>query len=556
MKKIFTTLFVLIFSQLISQTTSWPWAKRAGGAQHDAGQSIVTDASGNSYVSGYFGSPAVSFGSYTLTNATATLTDIFLAKYDVSGNVVWAKSFGGSGSENAISIHLSVGGSVYMTGYFSSTLLTFGTYTLNGSGNKDFFIAKFDSNGNVLWAKSAGGSQDDFAYSVTTDPAGNVIAAGYFESGLITFGSTTLTNSGVADYFIVKHDPAGNVLWAKNGSHTRADIARSVAADASGNIYMTGYFYGSTMVFGTYTLTNTSVTTPPVSDPEGVDMFLVKYDASGNVLWAKSAGGREHEYGIAVSLVSGDVYLGGYFSSNSFAIGTSTLMNANTNTTNDIFIAKYDVNGNEIWANSAGGTNWDYLSAINTDASGNLYVSGQYQSISMSFGSNTLLNMGTYDGFLAKYDVLGNSLWAVNVGGDANDNVMGISFDAAGDGYITGYYLSTALTFSTTVLNNSGNFDVYVAKLSEVNVGIKELSPDQFMNLYPNPCNGQFFINIKDQAEKSNITLSNTLGEVLMSKEIPWGKSMVDLSTCRDGIYFVTITSGKTSVTRKILLQN
>ncbi|MEK6616208.1 MAG: hypothetical protein AABZ32_08880, partial [Bacteroidota bacterium] len=109
---------------------------------------------------------------------------------------------------------------------------------------------------NYLWAKSAGGTSNDYATSVTADASGNIIAAGSFVSPTITFGSTTLTNAGSVDMFFVKYDPSGNVLWAKSAGGTSYDEATSVTADASGNIIAAGLFVSPTITFGSTTLTN------------------------------------------------------------------------------------------------------------------------------------------------------------------------------------------------------------------------------------------------------------------------------------------------------------
>ena len=283
MKRIFILLPAIIFS-LHVHSQNWLLARAATGSGQQEGLSIATDASGNVFVTGYFASPTITFGTTTLTNAGQY--DIFLVKYDGTGNVLWAKSAGGTGGDEGWSVSTDASGNVFATGVFSSPTITFGTTTLTNAGIAAIFIVKYDGAGNVLWAKSAGGIGGDGGYSVATDVAGNVFATGVFSSPTITFGTTTLTNTsgGYADIFLVKYDGIGNVLWAKNAGGTVDDYGWSAATDVSGNVFVTGYFTSATITFGTTTLINNSFAGME-------DIFLVKYDGAGNVLWAKSAGG-------------------------------------------------------------------------------------------------------------------------------------------------------------------------------------------------------------------------------------------------------------------------
>ena len=179
------------------------WAKSAGGTSNGSlGNSVATDATGNIYVTGYFGSPTVTFGTTTLTNAG--IGNIFIVKYDSNGNVIWAKSAGGIASDYANSVATDATGNIYITGFFSSSSITFGTTTLTNAGNTDIFIAKYDINGNVICAKSAGGASNDQGNSVATDANGSTYITGRFASPSITFRTTTLTNLGTYDVFIAK----------------------------------------------------------------------------------------------------------------------------------------------------------------------------------------------------------------------------------------------------------------------------------------------------------------------------------------------------------------
>src|ERR1017187_277119 len=209
-------LMIVIVFALISlnnflnaQAPNWEWARSSGGISDDEGMSIAVDGSGNRYVTGYFHSSTITFGTTTLTNnGTGTTEDMFIVKYDPNGNVLWAKSAGGSGFDWGHGIAVDSSGNSYVTGYLGSSPITFGSIILTNPG---MFIAKYNANGNVVWAKSLG--DNDAGNGIAVDDSGNSYVIGSYASSTITFGTTTLTNdsAGLGDIFVVKYDSSGNV---------------------------------------------------------------------------------------------------------------------------------------------------------------------------------------------------------------------------------------------------------------------------------------------------------------------------------------------------------
>ena len=328
-----TFLFVLLLfctTFIFAQSEVWQWAKQAGGTYWDEGCDIAIDSSGNSYVTGFFKETA-SFGSTNLTSSGQD--DIFVAKLDSSGNWLWTKQAGGTNYDGGYSIAIDSSGNSYVTGYFRGTA-SFGNTTLTSSGQDDIFVAKLDSNGNWLWAKKAGGTNNDEGHGIATDSSGNSYVTGYFY-GTASFGSTTLTSSGDIDIFVAKLDSSGNWLWVKQAGGASTDHGNSITIDSSGNSYVTGYFYSVTASFGTTTLTSNGES----------DIFVAKLDSSGNWLWAKKAGGAYYDYGYSIATdSSGNCYLSGSFS------GTASFggINLTSSGGEDIFVAKayipYDSN--------------------------------------------------------------------------------------------------------------------------------------------------------------------------------------------------------------------
>lgn len=469
MKK--TTLFLALFafSQLktFAQDPQWIWAKNDGGINGDFAQSISSDASGNIFVTGYFSGPSITFDSITLNNTDSNFYDLFLVKYNAVGNVIWAKAAGGTSVDYATSVSADIFGNVYVAGYFHSASIIFDLDTLlNTAWGNDIFIAKYDPDGNVLWAKSYGGTNpyDDFASSVKTDASGNVYLTGNFGCNSIIFGAYTLTNSNTnntPDVFVVKYDTNGNVLWAKSAGGANNDNATSASTDNSGNLFVAGNFYSPSIIFGSTTLNNTG----------SGDMFIVKYGTSGNVLWAKSAGGASSDGAISASPdTSGNVFVTGNFTSPSIIFGSTTLNNAG-GSNEDMFIVKYDISGNVLWANSAGGTGFDRATSVSTYGSSDVIVAGYFNGPSMTFGTNTLTWMGGNRIFVVKYDQNGIVQWVQSTTGTTSGEANSVCTDAVGNIFITGSFGSQFAAFGSTTLNNITNAntsaDIFLAKLRE-----------------------------------------------------------------------------------------
>ncbi len=320
--KLFIGLIVLC-EIVTAQTPNWQWARKSGSTSGEKCYSISADGVGNLYTTGFFTSPIL-FGSYSLTNVGSA--DIFIAKYDLNGNALWAKGFGGVNDEGGFGISSDSSGSIYVTGYFSSPSITFSSTTLTNTGGNDIFIVKLDAtSGNVIWAISDGGTGDDRGIGIRADAYNNVYLTGSFASPIIGFGTTTLTNAGGYDVFITKYAGAsGTRLWTKsaggfndeNGPNAN-DNGGTITTDANGNVFAIGYFSSAQITFGSTTLNNTT---------GSYDLFVVKYDSVGNVLWAKSAGGtglnNDGAFGICTD-VFGNAFVTGAFDSPSIVLEVS-----------------------------------------------------------------------------------------------------------------------------------------------------------------------------------------------------------------------------------------
>ena len=362
----------------------------------------------------------------------------FLAKFDSAGNALWFRDTG-----MRITIATDRGGNIYGAGQMYDWM----------AGSASDVAVKFDSAGNLLWASPIG--EDG---RIAVDALTNVYVSGYFQSPTVLIGNVTLTNAGMGNLFTAKYDADGNLLWARSAGGNSYDAAHGVAADATGNVYVTGLFSSTNAVFGAVTLTNLSIT----------EMFVAKYSPDGNVIWAKSAGGNDEDSSDAIAVDAvGNAYVTGHFFSSNATFGTVTLTNAGSSLgyppSDDMFVAKYDPVGNVLWAKSAGGGSRDYGSAIATDAAGNAYVTGLFCSPSISFGSTTLTNSWNGNLFVAKYNSSGNVQWAKGAG--LGSESVTLAIDQARNVFVAGNFLATLPLDSVTLTNANGAQNAFLTKI-------------------------------------------------------------------------------------------
>ena len=495
--------------------------------------SIATDKLNNVYITGDY-SDTITFGSFVLT--TNNVGRFYLAKYDSSGNVKWAKSTVNSSNAycGGYSVCTDVFGNVYVTGQFYYTA-HFGSYTLTSNGNDDIFLAKYDSSGNVLWAKSAGGSLYDYGSGLSTDRTGNVYVTGSFQSPTITFGPYTLTNAGSYDIFLAKYDSSGNIGWVKNFGGSGADEGYSVATDALANVYVTGFFTSPSISFGIYTLINA-----------GADnIFLAKYDSLGNVLWAKNNGGTGGVIGCYVAAdSSGNAYITGDYGSGSITFGSDTLINAGGN---DAFLAKYTSSGNVDWAKRIGGIGNEVGWCVAVDKSNNVYVTGSFDSTSLTFDTITVQRPVVHNDpmFIAGYDSSGHALWAKALGSGGNTK-NSVASSPSGCLYIGGDFKKVnPFIIGNDSLHLSGASDVFVAKLCSSQSGqyVSDVADNVPLSFFPNPFHNQLTITAQSN-QQYEVSLFDVVGRLLLHRLFA-NQTTINTEQLAKGVYILQLKDGQ-----------
>jgi hypothetical protein len=379
-----------------SSSGSPVWSRSIGGNAADTASAVTTDSSRNVIMTGYQASSSADYGGGMLPSRGGN--DIFVAKYDSTGGYLWAKTIGGTGVDMGTGVAVDAAGNVFVTGHFdvSSGGVDFGGGPLTSAGSRDVFLVKYSSAGAHLWSKRIGGTSGETGGAVGVDSGGNVIVAGNFQ-GTIDCGGGNLTSAGLGDLFVAKYSATGQHLWSKRFGGTGNDNVRGVAVDAAGDAVLTGDFTG-TINFGGANLTSAGLE----------DIFLAKLlGASGGHSWSKRFGSTSRTdmgYGVAVD-GSNNVAITGFFAYGA-DFGGGMLVAQDT----DIFVAKYNSAGAHIsskrYGDPAGQYAAQYGDAIAMSSGGNISITGHFVG-TLDFGaagSLTSTPFGGGDGYLASLD--------------------------------------------------------------------------------------------------------------------------------------------------------
>jgi hypothetical protein len=550
-------IFLLFALAVTAQNRYWQWAKTVPQPDnaHTASdvRSVTTDAQGNVIATGYFYSDSMTFGTYVIHNAgtPGSTENIYTVKYDASGNVLWARGGGGAREDFPAGVRTDRSGNIYVAGGFFSDSISFDGHVLYNFGPTDTtcdgYVVKYDPNGNYLWGRTFGGNYYDGCDGLTTDAWGNVYLAGYFQSDSITIGSYKLYNSTtIHDHngLLIKYDGAGNLKWVTASVCIGGGVEEyGVACDAAGHATVAGRF-AATASFGSQT----------VQSPGENDIMIVQYDSMGNALWAQQAGGPFNDEPNAIATdASGNILVTGYFDSPNADFSGLLVANDTTNESADIFLAKYDVSGNMLWAKGYGGSQNEIGFALTTDTGDNVYITGYYLSPMLVIGQDTLINSdqsgATDDIYVAGFDPSGNVLSAISAGGLSYDGGYGITADAANNIYVGGFFRSDQVSFGSTTLDNSTNthnVEPFVARYSQLITGIHDIGSLPSITLYPNPANNilmaqsDFFASHATGAEVYDMQGN----KVKAMYDVSGDKLIFDTGQLSAGMYVIKFVSG------------
>lgn len=320
------------------------WLKVHGGAQNDLALSVIPSPSGGGYV----------MAGYTNSHDTAMayrFEDAWVVKLDKTGDTVWQRKLGGSGVDIANAVTAATDGSYVMAG---RTISSDGDVS-GHNGADDVWIVKLDGNGNILWEKTFGGSLVEVANSIVSTSDGGFIVAGYTNSNNGDVSGNHGSGLNQVDAWIIKLDKNGNKQWQKCLGGSRQDYGASIIASADGGYVMAGY-----------TLSNDG----DVSGNHGdYDVWVVKLSGNGQLLWQKALGGSWEDIGSSVTAVQDGYVIAARTTSNDGDV-------IGNHGTQDAWIIKVDATGNLVWQKTYGGTKGDGGRSIITTTVGNYVVAG------------------------------------------------------------------------------------------------------------------------------------------------------------------------------------
>ena len=357
----------------------------------------------------------------------------------------WSQRFGSTGGETGNAVAVDGSGNVVVTGYFNGTV-DFGNGNLVSAGSADIFLAKYNSSGVCQWSQRFGSSPNEVGFAVAVDGSGNVFVTGTFQ-GLLNLGGVNLVSAGNDDIFLAKYSSSGVHQWSQRFGGTSSDVGNAVAVDGSGNPVVTGYF-GSTVNFGGANLVSAG----------SFDIFVAKYNTSGVHQWSQRFGGTGDDAGkMAAVDGSGNVVVTGYFNG-TVNFGGGNLVSVGY----DIFLAKYNASGVHQWSQRFGGASFDVGYAVAVDGSGNVIVTGYFNS-TVNFGGGNLVSAGVEDIFVAKYNASGVHQWSQRFGSTGFDAGQAVAVDGSGSVAVTGLFSDT-VDFGGGNLVSAGGGDVVLAR--------------------------------------------------------------------------------------------
>jgi hypothetical protein len=434
------------------------WAKDAGVSPLNGEaqcSSVKTDSQGNQIMVGKF-SGTVNFAGTTLISQGGY--DFYVAKFNSAGALSWIKTFGGTYDNVANSVAVDGVDNILVTGYFVGSMNLGGTTLVSGGGttSPDMFLAKLNSAGTLSWAKRFGGAFGNYANGVAVDKNNDVFVTGQFNVS-VDFGGGTVTSFGSTDGFVAKYSgTTGAYVWARGFGGTGYDISEGVGIDGNGEVFVSGYSTGS-MDFGGGVRPSNG----------GSDGFMAKLSGvNGNHIWSQMIGGPGNEStdGVAIDATGNGIFVGSF--TGTMTVGGQTF-SAPLSTA--MLIGRFDASGNVAWARAIGGVSSIGGSvgprAVAVDSAGNVAITGVVTG-EADFGSGQI-GSGTGNIFIAKYNSTGGYLWDKRFSSTGWSAGLGLAIDSSRNIIGAGSFAGT-INFDTVQLTTISPQikDAYLVKIS------------------------------------------------------------------------------------------
>jgi hypothetical protein len=553
--------FVLFTAHTVSAQPD-TWVTDFGSDYPDIPEDLIVDDAGNSYISGFF-RDTLNIGAIQLVSAGKT--DVFLAKFDPTGQPVWAKRFGWYENEFAHGLTFDHSGNILMVGeyqdstifetdtIFSLDTLYYGPY----AGTYDVFWVRMTPGGVMekVWADGWFGSEN--FYEVTVSPDSLYYFAGMYR----TFNNWTFASiydfrgwgRGYDDAIWVRSDTGGVMDHKAIAEGRYVDRARAIDLIGDSLVVMGGTFQDTC-----YFIDSVFYKVTGFED----DIFVACYSDTGLFKWVVEGGSKAiDQVNALITDPQGNIYVAGAFDS-LLSMQSQTLGGAGNL---DGYVLKLDKNGNLLWMKRFGGAGFDVVRDVRLMASGDLLVTGYYQR-QMDLGNGVTVNLSdtlNQDAFVAKITAAGTALWVQTLGGPNPDLAVAVDEDAAGYIYAVGTFTGAG-QFGQVSAEADGGEDIFLLRMNADGAVFSQETASHFGNvvLWPNPARNAFHVQYELQASGDlNLQVMDLNGRMVKSqalgrKAAGRGEVDVDCSGLPAGMYIVKLGTATAAFSGKIVLMD
>ncbi|MCZ4320351.1 T9SS type A sorting domain-containing protein [Aequorivita viscosa] len=523
-KNILTSLvLVLITISLYAQDPNILWQRTIGGSSIDIASVIKSTLDGG-FILG--GSSTSDISGEKSENSRGG-DDYWIIKLDSAGEIEWQRTIGGSGNDFLNSIALSSDGGYVLGGYSDSNIS--GEKTENSLGDVDGWVLKLDSSGNILWQNTIGGTNADTITAVIATSDGGYLLNCYSNSN--SSPDKSENSLGSYDYWIVKIDNTGNIIWENTIGGDGADSSLALANTTDGGFIVGGASFSN-------------ISGDKTENTNGLqDYWVIKLDGSGNIQWQHTIGGNSTD--IPRSLIQ--TADGGYLIGGESGSDISGDKSENNIGLGDFWIVKLDSAGNIQWQNTIGGNKTDVCYALIQKNNGNFIVGGGSESDMI--GDKTEENIGGQDYWIVELDSTGTVIAQNTIGGTENEILTSLSLSNNSELIIGGASQSSISGDKTE--DSRGNFDYWILYHNLI-LGIEENPLIVSITLYPNPTKNTLQLNTQDQTI-NQINIYTITGSKVVQLDVDTVSPTVDVSSLASGLYYVQLYSGKNVALKKFV---